>query len=158
MIEQYLQMLEQSLDQKKKMLDQLIKLTKDQGKSLEQDPVLWDDFDRLVDQKAELIERLDKMDDGFEKVYERIREELDQERDQHQDRILAIQKKIQTVTDAGASLMAAEQKNKTLVETKMSEEKKKLQQSKVSSKAATNYYRTMNKVNYIDPQLMDKKK
>ena len=156
MIERYLQMLEQSLDLKKQILDQLIELTNLQNASLEHDPVIWEDFDALVDKKAQLIERLDKMDDGFESVYGRIKEEINS--DQHKDRILSMQKKIQAVTDASASLMAAEQKNKSLAETKLSEEKKRLQQSKASSKAATNYYRSMNKVNYIDPQLMDKKK
>lgn len=158
MTERYLQMLEQSLDQKKLILDQLMDLTRAQNASLEQDPILWEEFDELVDKKARLIERLDKMDDGFESVYGRIREEMDQNHEQHKERILSMQKKIQAVTDASASLMAAEQKNKVLVETKLSEEKKRLQQNKASSKAATNYYRSMNKVNYIDPQLMDKKK
>lgn len=158
MIEQYLQMLDQSLDQKKKMLDQLIDMTNAQKTLLEQESVPWDEFDGLVDKKAELIDRLDKMDDGFESVYSRIQDELDQNREQYKDEIVSIQKKIQAVTNASASLMAAEQKNRTLVETTMYEEKKKLSQNKVTSKAATNYYRSMNKVNYIDPQLMDKKK
>lgn len=157
MLKQYLTMLDQSLDQKKQMLDQMIEMTATQKASLDKDPVDWTDFDNLVEKKAEMIERLDRMDDGFESVYERIREELLKDKDQHKDFVISIQKKIQAVSDASAALMAAERRNKEMVETKMSDERKKLQQSKTTSKVASNYYRNMNKVNLIDPQLMDKK-
>ncbi|MDE6686647.1 MAG: hypothetical protein K2K17_04970 [Lachnospiraceae bacterium] len=157
MLKQYLTMLDQSLDQKKQMLDQMIEMTATQKASLDKDPVDWTGFDDLVEKKAEMIERLDRMDDGFESVYERIREELLRNQEQHKDFVASIQKKIQAVSDASAALMAAERRNKELVETKMSEERKKLQQNKTTSKVASNYYRNMNKVNLIDPQLMDKK-
>lgn len=157
MLKQYLTMLDQSLNQKKQMLDQMIEMTATQKASLDKDPVDWTGFDDLVEKKAEMIERLDRMDDGFESVYERIREELLRDKEQHKEFIVSIQKKIQAVSDAGAALMAAERRNKELVETKMADEKKKLQQRKTTSKVASNYYRSMNKVNLIDPQLMDKK-
>ena len=157
MVKQYLTMLDQSLDQKKQMLDQMIEMTATQKASLDKDPVDWDGFDDLVEKKAEMIERLDRMDDGFESVYERIREELLRDKEQHKEFVASIQKKIQAVSDASAALMAAERRNKELVETKMTEERKKLQQNKTTSRVASNYYRSMNKVNLIDPQLMDKK-
>lgn len=157
MLKQYLTMLDQSLDQKKQILDQMIEMTATQKASLDKDPVDWTGFDDLVEKKAEMIERLDRMDDGFESVYERIREELLRDKDQHKEFVVSIQKKIQAVSDASAALMAAERRNKEMVEKKMTDERKKLQQSKTTSKVASNYYRNMNKVNLIDPQLMDKK-
>lgn len=157
MVKQYLKMLDQSLDQKKQMLDQMIEMTATQKASLDKDPVDWTGFDALVEKKAEMIERLDRMDDGFESVYDRIREELLREKEQYKEFVTEIKKKIQAVSDASATLMAAERRNKELVEAKMADEKKKLQQRKTTSKVASNYYRTMNKVNLIDPQLMDKK-
>lgn len=157
MLKQYLTMLDQSLDQKKQILDQMIEMTATQKASLDKDPVDWTGFDDLVEKKAEMIERLDRMDDGFESVYERIREELLRDKDQHKEFVVSIQKKIQAVSDASAALMAAERRNKEMVEKKMTEERKRLQQSKTTSKVASNYYRSMNKVNLIDPQLMDKK-
>lgn len=157
MVKQYLEMLDQSLDQKKQMLDQMIEMTATQKASLEKDPVDWTGFDDLVEKKAEMIERLDRMDDGFESVYDRIREELLRDKEQYREFVAGIQKKIQAVSDASAALMAAERRNKEMVEVKMAEEKKRLQQRKTTSKVASNYYRTMNKVNLIDPQLMDKK-
>lgn len=157
MVKQYLRMLDQSLDQKKQMLDEMIEMTATQKASLEKDPVDWTGFDALVEKKAEMIERLDRMDDGFESVYDRIREELLKEKEQYREFVTEIKKKIQAVSDASATLMAAERRNKELVEVKMADEKKRLQQRKTTSKVASNYYRTMNKVNLIDPQLMDKK-
>lgn len=157
MVKQYLKMLDQSLDQKKQMLDEMIEMTAAQKASLEKDQVDWTGFDDLVGKKAEMIERLDRMDDGFESVYDRIREELVRDKEQHKEFVTEIQKKIQAVSDASAALMAAERRNKELVEVKMADEKKKLQQRKTTSKVASNYYRSMNKVNLIDPQLMDKK-
>ena len=157
MVKQYLKMLDQSLDQKKQMLDEMIEMTATQKASLEKDPVDWTGFDDLVGKKAEMIERLDRMDDGFESVYDRIREELVRDKERHKEFVAEIQKKIQAVSDASATLMASERRNKELVEVKMAGERKKLQQRKTTSKVASNYYRSMNKVNLIDPQLMDKK-
>lgn len=157
MVKRYLQMLEQSLDQKKELLDRMLEMTETQKEALNEEPVAWDRFDELVEEKDALIDQLDGLDSGFENVYDRIREELDKDKEQYKDIILRIQKKIQAVSDASATVMAEEQRNKSLMECKMTEEKKKLQKQRVSSKAASNYYRSMNKVNFIDPQLMDKK-
>lgn len=157
MVKRYLQMLEQSLDQKKELLDRMLEMTETQKDALNQEPVAWERFDELVGEKDALIDQLDGLDSGFENVYDRIREELDRDKEQYKEIILRIQKKIQTVSDAGATVMAEEQRNKSLMEWKITDEKKKLQKQRVSSKAASNYYRSMNKVNFIDPQLMDKK-
>lgn len=158
MTEKYLLILEQSLEEKNKLLSQLIQWTMEQKASLEKEPVEWEHFDELIDQKAALIEQLEKMDEGFESVYSRIRESIEHDKNKYYEVIRRLQKKIQMVTDAGASLMALEEQNKLLVEEKLTSERKKIQQHRVSSKAASNYYRNMNKVNFIDPQLMDRKK
>jgi hypothetical protein len=54
--------------------------------------------------------------------------------------------------------MALEQRTKTRVENAFKRQKKEYNNSKTSSRVATNYYNAMNKMNFVDPQLMDSKK
>ena len=118
----------------------------------------WDAFDALIDVKAELIEELDKLDDGFNAVFNRIRDELDGKRAQYKKEIARLQEQIREVTAQSTSLMASEQRNKDLMEKQAMGTRKQLRQTKVNSRAAASYYKSMNQINTIDPQLMDKKK
>jgi len=68
-----------------------------------------------------------------------------------------MQATIRTLTDKSAELEALEQRNKKLVETRMAESRQVIKQSKMGSQAAMQYYQRMNRINTVDPQLMDKK-
>ena len=68
-----------------------------------------------------------------------------------------MQKLIKEITDKSAKLSAEELRNKNLIEKKFREERNNIKQSKMGTKAALNYYQKMNKINVVDPQLMDKK-
>lgn len=158
MIEQYLQAMVDGLEQKKIILDKLILLTQTQQSIVSEEQVDWDAFDANVDEKAELIEKLSKQDEGFNAVFERIKPELENNKEKYASYITSLKKGIADVTEKSTSLMALEQRTKAKVESVFGLEKQKIQRSKVSSKAASNYYANMNKINYIDPQLMDQKK
>ena len=158
MIQQYLQAMIDGLEQKKTILDKLISLTKAQQALVDAAKIDWDSFDKIVDDKAELIDTLSKADDGFTAVFERIKPELEANKKQYADYIEKLKKGIGEVTEKSTSLMALEQRTKAKVENTFFNEKQKVQKNKVSSKVASSYYANMNRINYIDPQLMDKKK
>jgi hypothetical protein len=54
--------------------------------------------------------------------------------------------------------MALEQRNKNTIEQAFAKERKQIASNKMTNKIAAGYYNSMNKINYIDPQLMDTKK
>lgn len=158
MIEEYLRALITSMDAKAECLDKLQEKTDTQTELLNAENMDWDSFDVLVDEKDALIDELDKLDDGFQTVFERIRDELQGKKAEYKKDIAKLQEQIKQVTAQSTSLMASEQRNKELAEKHFASAKKGIRQSKTSSRVAANYYANMNQINYIDPQLMDKKK
>ena len=157
-MEQYLDAMIQSMNEKSDCLKQLLEMTEQQERAISGEGIDWDTFDRLIDEKEALIERLEQLDDGFQAVFDKIREELEGKKTQYKDRIAKIQGQIRQVTDQSNALIAAEQRNKTIMENATSMERKRIRQTKTNAKLASNYYNSMNRINYIDPQLMDKKK
>lgn len=157
-MEQYLDTMIQSMDEKEKCLTKLLQMTLLQKVAIEEEKADWDTFDRLIDEKSDLIDRLEVLDDGFQTVFDKIREELEGKKAQYRDRIARLQEQIRKVTDLSNALMAEEQRNKTLMENRATLDRKQIRQTKANAKAASNYYNSMNRINYIDPQLMDKKK
>ena len=56
------------------------------------------------------------------------------------------------------SIQAREDANKTIIMNHFANLKKEIYNVKNSRKVAQNYYNTMNRINLIDPQFMDKRK
>ena len=158
MTEQYLQSMIDGLDEKAKLLDELTLLTQKQQSVVDSEEPNWDEFDKTVDDKAELIDRLMKLDDGFEAIFDRIKNEVKADKDKYKDYIKKLQAGITVVTEKSTGLMALEERTRQKVTVKLTDQRQKIKQSRVSSKAVTNYYQNMNKINYVDPQLMDQKK
>ena len=158
MLNEYLHALITSMDAKAECLRKLQDKTDAQTGILNAADMDWDAFDALVDEKDALIDELDRLDDGFQAVFERIKDELLAKKAEHKEAIAKLQGQIRTVTEQSTSLMAAEHRNHELASAKFAAAKRNIRQSRNTSKAAANYYANMNQINYIDPQLMDKKK
>ena len=157
-MEQYLDAMIQSMDEKSDCLKQLLDMTAQQEQAISGENMDWDTFDRLIDAKEVLIDRLGELDDGFQAVFDKIRDELEGKKAQYKDRIAKLQEQIRQVTDQSNALITAEQRNKTIMENATSTERKRIRQTKTNARLASNYYNSMNRINMIDPQLMDKKK
>ncbi len=157
MEKQYIQMLIESLQKKENVLRELIKKSGEQKDVLQSSPVDWDMFDGLTGEKGDLIDELVKLDEGFESLFERVRAPLTAKKEMYKTEIGYMQSQIRTLTDLSAQLEALEQRNKKLVETKIAEGRQTIKQSKMGSQAAMQYYQRMNRINMVDPQLMDKK-
>lgn len=114
-------------------------------------------FDRILDVKGELVDELLKLDDGFQSLYDRVKSDLDSNRDKYRDQIKRMQDYIKEITGMSASIEAAEHRNKRLAEEYFSRARQKMNQSRQTSAAAFNYYRTMNNFKDIPPQFLDNK-
>lgn len=157
MEKQYIDMMLESLQKKEKVLISLLGKSEEQKEVLSAVEVDWDVFDQLTTDKGELIDELLKLDEGFEALFDRIKEPLTQNKDLYKTEIGFMQATIRSLTDNSAKLEALEQRNKKLVETRMAESRQSIKQSKLGSQAAMQYYQRMNRINTLDPQLMDKK-
>lgn len=158
MANEYIQMLADSMVKKSEILSELIEKTNIQKEVVSVPEVDWDVFDKIVEDKGNLIDELSKMDDGFEVLYERVKEELSVNKAAYKTEIAAMQTLIKEVTEKSTELQAMEHRNKALIEQRFAESKKAIKQSKMGSKAAMEYYQRMNNLKNVDPHLMDKKR
>ena len=122
MIENYLDILADSLQKKSIVLDKIEDENNKQAKMLKSDSFPYDEFDAAIDRKGELIEELTALDDGFDALYQRIREQLQDNRDKYKDQIAGLQKLVKEVTDKSVAVQAQEARNKQLVEAALAKE------------------------------------
>ena len=72
----YIHILRDTLEKKVSVLDQLLVATLLQEKYLTENPNDMKDFEQAYTVKETLLEKLGKLDEGFELIYEHVREEL----------------------------------------------------------------------------------
>ncbi len=158
MIENYLQVLEESLHKKMGVLEKIEEANQRQEEILKQEPVSEEAFDETIEEKGAFIDELNKLDEGFENLYENIREQLTSGREKYKVQIASIQKLITRVTEKSVSIQTQEARNKALAEAYFANRKQELQKGRRSSKAAMDYYRNMSQSQINMPQFMDRKK
>lgn len=158
MIENYLQVLEESLHKKMDVLNGIEEANRRQEQILKEQPVSEDDFDKSIDEKGVFIDELNKLDEGFETLYGNIKEQLLEGREKYKEQIASLQKLITQVTEKSVSIQAQEARNKVLAEKFFADRKQELGNGRRSSKAAFDYYRNMNQSHVVMPQFMDRKK
>lgn len=158
MPENYIQIMIQSLAKKEQILDEVLKLSKNQAVWLENPDLTPGEFEKNVSEKAEWIEKLEELDNGFEMLYQRVSEVLKSEKEKYAQEIRTMQDYIRRITDKSMEIQTVEARNKVKVEEKFSTIRHQVRQIRDSQKMVREYYRSMQKVNYIDPQFMDNKK
>ena len=158
MQETYIQIMLQSLEKKNKVLDQIIQLNEQQKTVLESADSPVEDFDETVEKKSALIEQMEQLDSGFEKLYDRVREELQTNKDTYKDQIRKMQDYNRAVTDKSVQIQTQEARNKELMTSRFARVKKQARQVRANSKATSSYYQSMSRTSVIDPQFMDDKK
>lgn len=158
MEENYITILIQSLEKKIKVLEEISTENQNQKQILQAEELDMDAFQESVDKKAEWIEQISFLDDGFEKMYERVKDALNSQKSLYEKEILTLKELISKITEQTVSIQKEEWDNRKLAEQQFSNEKKKVRQAKTSKQVASQYYKNMAKLNYVDPQFMDKKK
>lgn len=157
MEKEYVQMMLESLQKKKVVLETLVQKCEEQKSALMAEDVDWDTFDALTEEKGNAIDELNRLDDGFEALFEKIKEPLTRQKDSYKAEIGLMQSLIKNLTEMSTQIETLEHRNKSLMEKRIAESRQAVKQSKLGTKAAAEYYQRMNRINMIDPQLMDKK-
>lgn len=158
MEENYIMILIQSLEKKVKVLEEVSRENAKQKQVLKEEDLDMDAFQASIERKDQLIEQVNFLDSGFEKMYERVKEALDDKRHVYEKEIAQLKRLVTQVTAQTASIQKEEWENRRLAEQQFSAMKKKVRQVKDTRQVASTYYKNMSKLNYVDPQFMDKKK
>lgn len=154
----YVDIMIQSLNKKLQVLDRIVELNGIQKTQLEDAMATIEDFDKTVEEKAKLIEQMEQLDSGFEKLFARVKEELEANKEGYAEAIKTMQSCIRRITDKSMEIQAEEARNKDLMVRKFAYVKDSAKNVRTNSKVATQYYRNMMNLNYVDPQFMDNKK
>ena len=160
MEKQYLAIMEQSLEKKIGILDRIIAKNQEQNAILNDPNMKWEDFDDNANRKMELIEEIDKLDEGFEDLFERVKEELESPggKEKHAAQIVRMQELIRQITEKSTSIQAQEARNKVLVEQYFQQSRERIRKGRTSSKAAMDYYKSMSQTSFAQPHFLDDKK
>ena len=151
----YLNILEESLHKKLRLLDRIQVYNEAQYQVGSGDDVQVDKFDEYIAEKGELIEQVLKLDEGFETLYTNISEELKKNRSLYTDQIERLKSLVKQVTDKSIAVQTQEARNKALIESYFAKEKEQIGQGRRSSTVAYNYYANVNKAVQSQPQFMD---
>lgn len=154
----YLALLEESLKRKLQVMAEIQEYNMRQQEVFQSDKVDVDQFDGYVAEKGALIDKLNSLDNGFEKLYDRVSEELKDNRHKYAEQIKTLQNLVAKVTETSVTIQAQEARNKKLIENYFRKEKEGIRMGRKSSKAAVDYYKNMNKSSVVLPLFMDSKK
>lgn len=152
------QILLRSLEKKNALLDQMILLNSEQESILKREEFDMDAFDETINRQSACVEELDKLDQGFEAVYDRVREDLLRNREHYRTEIAGMQDQIRQITKKIVTLNAGNMRNKMLAENQFKRKQMAIGSGISKNRAATNYYNSMNNLNYVSPHFYDSKK
>lgn len=158
MTENYLTLLEESLQKKLQILEKIRDYNLRQQEIFQTKEADLDKFDEYVAEKGTLIEELTALDNGFETLYERVSAELKDHREQYAVQIRRLKDLVTRVTESGVAIQAQEARNKQLIESFFKGQRNNLKNVRTTSKVAYDYYKNMSNTGNIPPQFMDSKK
>lgn len=154
----YVHIMENTLLKKSNLLDGLIATTLLQEEYVRTEPFDMEQFEQTLPDKEIMIEQLNQLDVGFEKIYDHIKSQLNENKNRFQQEILRLQELIRQVTEKSVKLQALEMQNKTMLETHFSVKKKEIKDFKMSRQMANSYYKNVANQYDGDSYFLDKKK
>lgn len=146
-----------TLNKKRALLDKIYQSTLAQEKYINSDQPDMDEYTVLYHDKEILIDELNKLDDGFEKIYEHVRIEMASNKDEYKDEILHMQNLIRLISERSAAIFSLEKSNKEKFHIYFSKQKQEIKAFKKSNQTVTKYYKSMTE-GYGKDMFIDKKK
>lgn len=158
MTDNYLQIMTESLEKKEHVLDEIVKLSEEQENILAVPNLDPDDFQKYVNKKAEWIDQLELLDEGFEGLYEKVKDILSGDKSLYAVEIRQMQELIKRITDKSVKIQAIEARNKRLTEQKFGTVRKQVREVRNSQKIVQQYYKNMVRNAGNEPYFVDNKK
>ena len=130
-------------------------LQKDMLENPDLDP---DELEENLNHKAELVEQLAQLDDGFSQIYDRVRADLTENRGAYSEDIAQMKRDITAIMDKSTAIQSQEKRNQVLMQQKFTSVKKQIKEVKKSRQAVNSYYRNMMKMGTPGSTFLDDKK
>lgn len=154
----YIEILKQSLTKKIELLDTIMALNVLQKDMLENPDLDPDELEENLNRKADLVEQLSKLDDGFSQIYDRVRADLTENRGAYSEDITQMKRDITAIMDKSTAIQSQEKRNQVLMQQKFTSVKKQIKEVKKSRQAVNSYYRNMMKMGTPEAAFLDNKK
>ena len=153
----YIAMLEESLEKKITILNELQVLCREQADILSDEKSEAEAFEKNIEAKEELINKLDVYDKAFDSLFSKVEKELTENKESYADEIHHMQDMIREITDKNLNLQFLEKQNYELAKGKFSTIRSKIKKVRRGGKAVTTYYNNMNHLGTDTSQFWDKK-
>lgn len=153
-----LQLLIEALEKKKGVLSDILIKSEEQKELVGAPKLDMERFDRLVDDKADLLMQMEQIDQGFDTVYHRIKEELVDKKQSYKIQIERLQQLIKDTLDLGAQIHTTEARTKDSMSNALLTSRQELVKKRVTSKSVMDYYKANSQMSVMDPYFIDKKK
>lgn len=154
----YVKIMQESLFRKKKYLDEILELTKEQECLAKEKKFDEEAFGVVIDQKETLINNVNEIDKGFTSVYDRVRTEVLADQELYRNELLSMQSLIKECVDLGMQIEVLEERNRATLERVFAVGFKGIKQVKQSKQVANKYYKSMSNGMVNDSILYDRKK
>ena len=115
-------------------------------------------FEKNIADKGAVVEKILRLDEGFNSVFNRIKEELQTNKKKYAKDIERLKTLVASVTELGVRIQAQELRNKQLVEKRFAQMRKELSQAKRTTSTANAYYKSVNNLNQYESHFLDQKK
>lgn len=154
---EYIAVLIQSLEKKEELLDKIIDKNKEQKILFTDEDSDPDRLEENMQEKSDFVDQLNELDEGFQQIYDRVKSVLQRDRESYKEEIQRMQELITKITEKSTTVQAQEQRNRELAVKRFASVKMGIRKARASTKAASQYYKSMAKLNVVDSQFMDKK-
>ena len=155
----YIDILIQSLQEKIKILDHIIRLSDEQDILLSQELSMdIDEFDKTIEEKGNLIEKVNELNDGFQTLYEKVKEELICRKNEYATEIQKMQELIKVVTDKSIEIQVKEKRNSMKLQRFLKDKSTEIKEFKKNSSTVASYYKSMSTQHQGQSYFIDKKK
>lgn len=154
----YISILKDTLMKKNQLLDKIVVNVELEERCLEAYDMDLTQFEDTLSEKEHLIQQLNALDDGFEKVYERVSEEINANKFSYKEDIIKLQELIRTITEKSVKIQGIERKNKVKLESQFTKKKKEIKDFKLSNETVNSYYKNMANGFQGESYFLDKKK
>lgn len=154
----YVNIMQESLLRKKKYLNEILELTKEQERLAKEKKFNEEAFGVVIDQKEILINNVNEIDKGFTAVYDRVRTEVLADQEFYREELLSMQALIKECVDLGMQIEVLEERNRATLEQVFAVGFKGIKQVKQSKQVANKYYKSMSNGMVNDSVFYDRKK
>ena len=139
----YVNMMVDSLDRKKRILEYILVKTREQESLLKDEEMDPDAFQAIIDEKGEQIDELNRIDEGFDTLFSYVEKEIKENRMTYRKQIEQMQQLIGAVSELGIQLQALEHQNSGHFKVYLANQRKLIRDFNVNSRTTTSYYQNM---------------